>query len=156
MYDTILVATDGSGGATHAVEHAIDMAGAYGATLHVLCVVDVRHLESAPHRDRMVAAARRILETIRERAERERVTVTTAIRSGIPYEEVLAYVTETGVDLVVVGSHRSGGIGPLLLDSTTDRVLRLADAPVMVVPPLETDSGTRSSTGDATEDTRQS
>jgi nucleotide-binding universal stress UspA family protein len=40
MYDTILVPTDGSAGSELAVEHAVDLARRYDATLHLLYVVD--------------------------------------------------------------------------------------------------------------------
>ena len=41
MYTDILVPTDGSTASATAVEHAIDLASHYDATLHVLYVVDV-------------------------------------------------------------------------------------------------------------------
>jgi len=40
MYDSILLPTDASAGMDRAIEHAIDAAAQYDATLHVLYVVD--------------------------------------------------------------------------------------------------------------------
>jgi nucleotide-binding universal stress UspA family protein len=40
MYDQILVPTDGSDGTRGAVDHAIDLAATYDATLHTIYVVD--------------------------------------------------------------------------------------------------------------------
>jgi len=40
MYDNVLLPTDGSVGVDRAIDHAIDAADRYDATLHVLYVVD--------------------------------------------------------------------------------------------------------------------
>lgn len=46
MYDTILYPTDGSNGASAALEQALGLAQRYDATVHVLFVVDSEHVES--------------------------------------------------------------------------------------------------------------
>ena len=53
MYDNILYPTDGSTGATAAMEHAADLASNYDATLHVLFVIDSEHVETGlvPRKD---------------------------------------------------------------------------------------------------------
>jgi len=43
MYDTVLVATDGSGSANRAVTHALEQAEQHRATLHAIHVVDTDH-----------------------------------------------------------------------------------------------------------------
>ncbi|WP_123621431.1 universal stress protein [Halorubrum sp. CSM-61] len=45
MYDQILYPTDGSDGSKAAAEHVRELASAFDATVHVLCVVDSRHVE---------------------------------------------------------------------------------------------------------------
>lgn len=142
MYDSILIATDGSEYATRAADYAIDIAGAYGARLHVLSVIDVRALESAPQREHVEEIARSVLKTIEERAERAHLSVVTATRSGIPHEEILAYATSTDIDLIVVGARGKSGLDRFLLGSTTDRVMRLADVPVLIAPHPEAEPET--------------
>jgi len=46
MYDNILYPTDGSNGASAAMEHAVGLATQYDATLHVLFVIDEEHIET--------------------------------------------------------------------------------------------------------------
>jgi nucleotide-binding universal stress UspA family protein len=48
MYDDVLVPTDGSQGATAALEHGMEIASKWGATLHTLYVVDTRLARSGP------------------------------------------------------------------------------------------------------------
>jgi nucleotide-binding universal stress UspA family protein len=135
--DAILVATDGSDHATRTVERAVELAHDCGATLHAIRVVDVRALDSAPHRERMAAAARDSLEAVERRAAEADLPVVTVVRDGIPHEEILEYAEDADVDVVVVGSYGQGGLQRLLLGSTADRVIRLATVPVMLVPDPE-------------------
>ncbi|WP_431359039.1 universal stress protein [Halovenus amylolytica] len=54
------------------------------------------------------------------------------LRQGAPYEEILDYVDEQDIDLVAMGTHGRAGVGPDL-GSTTLRVVRNADVPVLTV-----------------------
>jgi nucleotide-binding universal stress UspA family protein len=87
--DAIFVATDGSDHATCTVERAVELAHDCGATLHAIRVVDVRALDSAPHRERMEAAARDSFEAVERRATEADLPVVTVVRDGIPHEEIL-------------------------------------------------------------------
>ncbi|MFW5970225.1 MAG: universal stress protein, partial [Halofilum sp. (in: g-proteobacteria)] len=62
MYEKILYPTDGSDGAEAALEHAIDHALRYDASLHVLYVIE----ETIPA---MEAGAPDVLEALEERGE---------------------------------------------------------------------------------------
>jgi nucleotide-binding universal stress UspA family protein len=62
------------------------------------------------------------------------VKLTTEVIGGKPYEEILRTVDTKGIDLVVMGSTGRHGLNRVLLGSTTDRVLRSAKVPVVVVP----------------------
>jgi nucleotide-binding universal stress UspA family protein len=66
-------------------------------------------------------------------AEGEGLTVKTLLRSGVPYEEIVATTRAEGADLIVIGTHGYGGVDRLLLGSVADRVLRLAPCPVLGV-----------------------
>ena len=139
MYDRILLPTDGSEGTDRAVEEAIGLATETGAELHVLFVVDAESVPYAPEMtdERLEAQLRRIgeeaIESIRERAETEGLTVRGAIENGTPHREVLSYVDREDVDLVVMGTHGRSGLDKYLLGSVTERVVRSADVPVLTV-----------------------
>jgi nucleotide-binding universal stress UspA family protein len=53
---------------------------------------------------------------------------------GNPHEEILEYVSEHGIDVVVVGSHGRSGIDRLVVGSVAERVVRLSPVPVLTVP----------------------
>lgn len=140
MYDSILLPTDGSDGAAEALDHAIGAAEAYGADLHVVSVVDRRVVlaadadekESVETELRDDAAA--AVDELAARAEERGLTVTTATPDGVPHREILAYADDEDVDLVVLGTHgRTGREKRMNLGSTTERVVKAADRPLLVV-----------------------
>ncbi|WP_440007837.1 universal stress protein [Halomicrococcus sp. SG-WS-1] len=61
------------------------------------------------------------------------VDVATEIVRGVPYRAICDYAESTDVDLVVMGTEGQTGLADRLLGSTTDRVIRLCDVPVLVV-----------------------
>lgn len=134
MFGEILVATDGSEAATAAVERAADFARRFGAGLHVLYVVERSLYGFGGERGEVTDEGTAVLDAAVEVAEGAGVDVVeTAYREGRPHEAVAAYTTDPGVDLVVMGSSGRGGIGRRLLGSTTGRVVRTVDVPVLTV-----------------------
>ncbi|WP_255151285.1 universal stress protein [Halorarius halobius] len=143
MYNDVLVPTDGSDAADAAVDHAIDHALRYDATLHVVHVVDEESVPPTPDAGRVLGAleqqGRDAIERVARRAGDAGVdTVESAVVSGPPHEAILEYVDEKGVDLVVMGTHGRRGLDRYLLGSVTERVVRLADVPVLAVHPADT------------------
>ncbi|QSG14282.1 universal stress protein [Halapricum desulfuricans] len=162
MYQDILYPTDGSGGATAALEHVGDLADKYDATVHVLYVLDTSQpglglgedpdKEHAPgmigHPDgegsgmvgeretheELHARQQEYGETVVETvADRlEGVDVETAVRTGTPHETILDYAEENA-DMIVMGTHGRTGLDRYLLGSVTENVVRMADVPVVTV-----------------------
>ena len=65
----------------------------------------------------------------------EHVTVETlVVESPAVHREILAQAEATHADVIVIGSHGRSGFQRLLLGSITEKVLRTASCPVMVVP----------------------
>jgi nucleotide-binding universal stress UspA family protein len=61
------------------------------------------------------------------------VQITTALREGLPYVEILEAAGTLGADLIVMGTHGRSGIQRALVGSVTERVLRSATVPVLSV-----------------------
>ncbi|USZ68275.1 universal stress protein [Halorussus salilacus] len=143
MYDSILLPTDMSPGVDRAIEHAIDAADRYDADLHVLYVVDADAYSSYPGDEyvhefegletALERAGRDAVEEIAETAAESGVETRTAIRHGVPHEEILAYADEADIGLTVVGSKNRSGEYRRLLGSVAERVARMAERPVTVV-----------------------
>ncbi|MFC7325581.1 universal stress protein [Halorubrum rutilum] len=143
MYDRILLPTDGSEGVDRAIDHAVDAAERYDATLHVLYVVDTDVI-NAYSGDEFVDGAEGAEETLEERgrealdavaahARDAGVDVVTDLVFGVPHEEILGYVDEADIDLTVMGSKTRSGDYRRMLGSVTERVSRRSTAPVSIV-----------------------
>ncbi|WP_181691079.1 universal stress protein [Natronomonas sp. LN261] len=140
MYDSILLPTDGSERAAAALEHALGAVDAYGAELHVISVVDQRVVLAASVenksevRSELAEEANDAVEELAGRADDAGVSVTTATPEGVPYREILSYGETSDIDLLTLGTHgRTGREKRLNLGSTTERVVKAADRPVLVV-----------------------
>jgi nucleotide-binding universal stress UspA family protein len=140
-YETIVLATDGSDCARAAGEHALELAATYDATLHALYVVDATDLglttpsevDVEEIRDSLRAAGQRAVDAVAETATDAGIDGVGEVRVGIPHEEILAYADEVDAGLLVLGTHGRVGLRRYLLGSVAERVVRLADSPVLTV-----------------------
>jgi nucleotide-binding universal stress UspA family protein len=102
MYEAILVPTDGGPGTSAVIDHALAIAERFDATVHAVSV-----LKSDQSDEELALAA---VEQVEVAAERSNIPAITAVRHGIPYEELLAYATDQEIDLVVMGTHGRTGL----------------------------------------------
>ncbi|TYL36541.1 universal stress protein [Natronococcus pandeyae] len=134
---TILVPTDGSDAAGTALERALQFAEPDDATVHVLSVVDTTTnpmrfgVAEVAELDR---ATEELVDEIVDAYGDRDVEIRGAIRRGRPASTILAYAEENEIDLLVVGRTGRDGVADALLGSTTDRLVRQASIPVIVVP----------------------
>ena len=54
------------------------------------------------------------------------------LRTGPAWEEILAAATQVHADLIVLGTHGRRGVSRALLGSVAERVVRLAEVPVLI------------------------
>lgn len=147
MYNRILVPTDGSEGSETAIEHAVDLARGYGASIHGLYVTDQRSyagmagdMDREAIREEEEEMGRQALDRIEDAATEAGVEITTALAVGVPHEQIVETIMERDIDLVVMGTHGRTGLERMLLGSTTEKVLRLSPVPVHAVPVPEAES----------------
>ncbi len=140
MYENILLPTDGSSTTVEALDHALAMASAHDARIHVLYVQDKRRsmAAGADTKDEIKRAieveGQRALEDAQVRIEDEGVECVVELDEGIPDRRIVDYAEEAGIDVIVMGTH--GKTGPeqiATLGSTTERVVKRAAVPVLVV-----------------------
>lgn len=138
MYDTILIPTDGSTEADKGARHGVELAGALGATVHGLYVIEEGGnpwLSQAmeDQQEEAKAYGQDILDEVGQQAADAGVDYVSEIKVGpSSHEKIIEYAEEEGVDLIVMGSGYHGQIGGLL-GSTADKVLRMAEIPVLTV-----------------------
>ncbi|GAA0203204.1 universal stress protein [Halobaculum roseum] len=137
-YENVLLPTDGSPGATAAVEHGLALASALGATVHALSVVDDRSLgfdvRSAEAAEYGTEAADEALDDVVSRADAYDIDEVIRHRErGSPVEGILDTIDEEDIDAVVMGTVGRRGTDRITLGSVAEKTVRSAPVPVITV-----------------------
>lgn len=139
MFDTVVLATDGSESTERAVALALDFAERFDADVHALYVVDTEEVDASP--DRVQSDLRSALEKHGQDAlddiESRTEDVTTAVRQGPPAQEICDYARDVDADLVSMGTRGRHGEHAFLLGSVAETVVRQSPAPVLTARQLE-------------------
>jgi len=142
----ILCPIDFSDGSRHALQHAVTLAQWYGARITVLHVTELFPMPAVlpgnpspvigPYisRDVVTASIKEFTDGLQGRG----VPLEISLVEGAVVQSIVATAAELPADLIVLGTHGRSGVEHLLLGSVTEKVLRKADCPVLVVPPAVT------------------
>jgi nucleotide-binding universal stress UspA family protein len=139
----VLVATDFSGTSASALDYGREFARTFGATLHVLHIVENALMWAGPEASGvdftqlqadLETESRKTLDTIVTAEDRTQLKATTAVRTGhSPAFEIAAYAKAEGIDIILVGTHGRGMIGHLLMGNVAEKLVRIAPCPVLTV-----------------------
>src|SRR5262249_37151211 len=121
----ILYATDFSSYSNQAYFHAVALAENHGAQLTILYVYN----EKGGEEDQ--AHWRSQLEQIRP--VDPGIGVRHVFLLGDPATEIVRYARDSGIDLIVMGTHGRTGLERLLMGSVAEKVMRDAPCSVLVV-----------------------
>jgi universal stress protein A len=138
------VATDLTEGSLVALDEATRLAGPFGASIHLLHVVEpamLQEIQDYPFGrqtalQHMMDAAQRKLRDIQKRYHD--FPISPDICQGIPALEIVRRASDLEADLIVVATPQRTGLARLVLQSTTASVLRTAPCPVLSVRVLRT------------------
>lgn len=157
MFTNIVWATDGSEHADRALRFAGELAQRDGAALHVVHVIE--RLPTAKMAGQLNTYLNeeqlddKVARQTREIAAERNITATlhmTTGRSGHVAERIVDTMTETGGDLIVVGTRGRSPVVGALVGSVAQDLLHLAPCPVLAVPPVRTEAGTPQETASLT------
>lgn len=145
----VLLATDGSEGASRAADFLCDWVGRQGGGCEITVLHVVRPLAYwyVPSETGMVTSGEimaQLLETARTDGKEivsrlverfaGRAQASGLVAEGDPAQEIVEAARDQAADLIVMGSRGMSPIQGLLLGSVTNRVLHQAERPVLVVP----------------------
>lgn len=139
----VLFCTDFSENADFAFGFAVEQARRMeGGVLYLLHVVpepeaqfwrtylnEVDDVESKGRQDMDM----KITESYRARLP-EGVNLQVEIRTGTDYDQILAFADEKHVDLIIMGRQGRSSLGKVLFGNVTEKVVRKARCPVLVIP----------------------
>ncbi len=141
---TILVPTDFSAASKRALSYACNIADGFGATLHVLHVLQDPFTADGymglylPNPEVYTAKAeqqaRAELQSLLTDAQKEAYSAAFVLKWGTPVHEILDYIrSHGGIDLVVLATSGHGAVARMMLGSVADKLVRQAPCPVLTV-----------------------
>ena len=138
MFKHIVIANDGSQGGRKALELACDLAKHHRATLHMISVEELPDFPASI--DEVVETKeaenhkfREVLELARKFARTKGVKLNAEVVAGHAAASIVERVKALQADLLVVGFMGHSALYERIIGDTTDRLVRLAPCPVLVV-----------------------
>ncbi len=140
MYKRILLPLDGSPLAEQALPHAIAMAERFQSELVLLRVLiplprPPTTAEAALQRveKTMAVFVHEYLERVAASVQERGITVQMVTIEGRPHVQIIQYAENNQVDLIVMCTRGQSGLSRWLMGNVSDRVVRGAGLPVMLV-----------------------
>ena len=137
MSGSIVVGYDASPGAEAALDHALELAAAFGDRLIIgfgIAPPGSVGDEFRAHRQALRERAQELTAKALERALGTGVEVETALVEDRPSAALVSLADENDSRMIVVGSYGERPLKGAILGSTPYKLLYLADRPVLVVP----------------------
>lgn len=133
----ILVAYDGSEQSDKAVEVTLSLAECVDSSVLVFAVARPPEPSTSAELGAVLDDAREHYEEgfrkIIEKARGRDIAISTDMAVGHPAEQIIHRAEKDGIDLIVLGRRGRSQFARMMLGSVSERVLRYADCPVMVV-----------------------
>src|SRR5271170_7775424 len=137
QFKKILIAYDGSAQADKATESALGLAQSLDARVLLFAVARPPEPATMVELDAMLDDAREHFEEkfkkVEQRAKDMEVEFETNIAVGHPVEQIVHRAEADRVDLIVLGRRGMSRFEKMIVGSTSEKVLRYAHCPVMVV-----------------------
>ena len=138
-FERILFPTDFSEHAANAQAYALSLARQYGASLHIVHVVQLYTyvfdfgVDTTAQYDAVTATLKKLLDELLDSLAGEPIPVTGDLLQGDPVAEIVRTAREDDADLIVMGTHGRSALEHALLGSVAEKVVRKAPCPVLTV-----------------------
>jgi nucleotide-binding universal stress UspA family protein len=128
----VLHPTDFSEISERALPYAIEFAHRYGARLVLLHVLDLPFSAISMAEEAIVDAQDK-LDAMIPGKHRDRLDLVALVKRGDPCEEICRIAREQRADIIIIGTHGSGGWRHAILGDTAEKVVRHAPCPVLTI-----------------------
>jgi len=136
----ILVPTDFSNQAENALKVAVEIATKNNSEIFIIHSLEMPlHISSGgdsggmPESLFFIKLAERHFEELLEKPYLADLEIHEAIGHGEVYNDINEVAQSKGIDLIVMGSHGISGFKEMFIGSNTEKVVRTADVPVLVI-----------------------
>ncbi|HHV25028.1 MAG TPA: universal stress protein [Methanosarcina sp.] len=141
LYKKILIATDGSESGKQAINAGMEIARLSQGKVYALYVIDTADYPQGMGDPKWKTVIEEHFKTfgleltavVEEAAEAAGAEVEFVILEGHPAEKILNFAEKRDVDMIVIGSVGKTDVERFLLGSVSEKVVRNAKVPVLVV-----------------------
>jgi nucleotide-binding universal stress UspA family protein len=144
-FKKILFPVDLSESSARIVPFVQSMAARYEARLHLIFVARVfdyftsmyvPHPSVSQFEKEVIEGAEKRLYEFADEFFKDTAATKTKVMAGDPSEEILKYIGDNAIDLVIMGTHGRKGLDRVIFGSVAERVVKTSPVPVMVVNPF--------------------
>jgi nucleotide-binding universal stress UspA family protein len=154
MIKRIVVPVDFSQTSLRALDYAVQLSRRLDARLTVVHVVEPVHypmagdlvglgLDLSTVYTEIERAARTRLTKLAAKLEARRIVVRSLLTHGTPHYVIVESAKKLKADLIIMSTHGRTGLSHVLMGSVAERVVRLAECPVLTVPGRTADTPSR-------------
>ena len=137
----ILIATDGSETANEAADFGLEMVGCSGAKVYVIYVIETTPYRSVPLDqiwskevlEEVEKAGYEATSYVEKIAKAAGMEIESRVLKGDPAEKIVSFAEDNNIDMIIIGSLGKGGYERLVMGSVSEKVVRHAKVPVLVV-----------------------
>jgi nucleotide-binding universal stress UspA family protein len=141
MFETVVLALDGSESSDKALAYATKLAKEHGSKIHAVHIVELVAGRGGGtvnlNEDELTAKIRSQVDALTGAGIPAELEMTAAMAGG-PAHVIADAATKVGADLIVTGSRGHTALAGIMLGSVAQRLLHLAHCPVLVVPKAAT------------------
>lgn len=140
--ENILVPTDFFEGFELALNYAKFISKLTGALIHIIHVVEpsvypadlgFSQISYVDVENELKTSSELELIRISKQLESEGIKFKTALFYGKPSDQIIAYAAENSIDMICITTQARNSLDRFIFGSTTERVLRKADCPVVTL-----------------------
>jgi universal stress protein A len=145
MFKKILCPVDFSEVTGEILRYAVEIAKRFDAELHLFHVIPNLNYfspyESFLTPENLVTIEHNIEKEVEKDFDKAvkkiepAISLVRVIKTGVTFVEIIDYVREAAIDLIVMGTHGRSGIEHILIGSVAEKVVRKSPCPVLTIRP---------------------
>jgi universal stress protein A len=143
MFKKIVCPIDFSEFTDEILKYAVNITKKFNAELHLIHIIPNLNYftpyESFLTPENLVAIEKNIEKEVEKDFEKVmkdiNMPLKKIVKTGVTFVEIIDYIKEEDIDLVVMGTHGRSGIEHILIGSVAEKVVRKSPCPVLTIRP---------------------
>ncbi|MBU1181939.1 MAG: universal stress protein [Proteobacteria bacterium] len=145
-FNKILLPVDLSESSPKIVPFVASMAEKFGSKIHILFVarvfqyfkgIYVPHPSIDQFENEIVEGARKSLKEFTGKHFKDPQSIVTAVVKGDAAEQIIKYIEDQGIDLLIMGTHGRKGLDKVIFGSVAEKLSKTTPVPIMLVNPYK-------------------